>query len=449
MNISQSKIIQHDFNSSQQVEEAIQRISSKCFGVMPFHRNLLPEPLSSWVLDEAYRASFPPDYMAVSVMASLSILVSSKYKIKPKVYDDWFITPNLWGLAIGEPSIGKSSMLNSGINFLKKLDLHKAQQSTFLTNDTTIEKLGIVLSEQDHGIMVVRDEFSGWLRNLSKRGRENDKAFYLEAFNGNSSYRFDRLSRKSTVINELCVSLLGGLQPSWIRSLFDPDSTNFVNDGFIQRFQLAVWPDPFQREFIDQKPNYEIKQDIESIFEKIYENIQVSETRILGLSENSYEMFKDFFHENQRAMDQQSNDLLQEHFGKFDSLVCSIALIIQVFKEPESTEVDEVSFQFALDWIDYLKSHALKIYSAGNKLNVNGAITLIKNVSKLPKEFSVRHIQQKGWKDLSNQEEIKKAIIVLNSEDLIFQVDDSYGVKNKGRPKSPSYSFKFIGFLNN
>lgn len=39
----------------------------------------------------------------------------------------------------------------------------------YLTNDTTVEKLGELLNKNPNGIIVFRDELSGWLRSLSAR----------------------------------------------------------------------------------------------------------------------------------------------------------------------------------------------------------------------------------------------------------------------------------------
>lgn len=54
-------------------------------------------------------------------------------------------------------------------------------QERFRTNDATIEALHDLLSANPRGILVFRDELVGLLRGWEKQGREQDRAFYLEA----------------------------------------------------------------------------------------------------------------------------------------------------------------------------------------------------------------------------------------------------------------------------
>jgi putative DNA primase/helicase len=51
----------------------------------------------------------------------------------------------------------------------------------YLVNDTTVEKLGEVLNQNPNGLLLFRDELSGFLHTMDRRGHENDRAFYCEA----------------------------------------------------------------------------------------------------------------------------------------------------------------------------------------------------------------------------------------------------------------------------
>jgi len=56
-------------------------------------------------------------------------------------------------------------------------------------------------------MLVLRDELSGWLRALDKPGREGDREFYLEAWNGTGSYTVDRIGRGTIHIPTLTLGL--------------------------------------------------------------------------------------------------------------------------------------------------------------------------------------------------------------------------------------------------
>ena len=49
------------------------------------------------------------------------------------------------------------------------------------------------MSENPSGIMVMRDELSGWLSQLDRPGREGERAFCLQAWNGDTGHTIDRI----------------------------------------------------------------------------------------------------------------------------------------------------------------------------------------------------------------------------------------------------------------
>ena len=50
----------------------------------------------------------------------------------------------------------------------------------FKTNDATIQKLGELLRDNPTGLLLYRDELSGWLSSLRQEGRDGDREFFLE-----------------------------------------------------------------------------------------------------------------------------------------------------------------------------------------------------------------------------------------------------------------------------
>ena len=50
--------------------------------------------------------------------------------------------------------------------------------------DATIERIAEILSHQDCGATLVRDELSGWLNGMDRYGRGSDRPFWLEAKGG-------------------------------------------------------------------------------------------------------------------------------------------------------------------------------------------------------------------------------------------------------------------------
>ena len=83
----------------------------------------------------------------------------------------------------------------------------------YLVNDTTVEKLGELLNHHPNGLLLFRDELSGWHHTMERPGHENDRAFYCEAWNGTSAYTYDRIGRGTLHIRAACLSVLSGRRP--------------------------------------------------------------------------------------------------------------------------------------------------------------------------------------------------------------------------------------------
>lgn len=244
-------------------------------------------------------------------------LIGRKFGISPKRHDDWTVVPNLWGAAVGRPAMLKSPALAEIMKPLDRLvaeareeyereyaayereaSMHKAEAKArekdleaaareavksgdrlkleeaadkqrdagepeepeprrYKTEDPTVEKLCDLLISNPQGILVHRDELSGWLRSLDKQGRESDRSLYLEAWNGTGSYEVDRIGRGSLYVPALCVSILGGIQPGPLSSyVWEATQGSEGNDGLLQRFQLLVWPDsPKKWRNVDRYPD--------------------------------------------------------------------------------------------------------------------------------------------------------------------------------------------------
>jgi putative DNA primase/helicase len=53
-----------------------------------------------------------------------------------------------------------------------------------VTNDTTVESLGVILQQNANGVLVFRDEMLSLLDRLDLEQNVSQKGFYLTAWNG-------------------------------------------------------------------------------------------------------------------------------------------------------------------------------------------------------------------------------------------------------------------------
>jgi len=125
----------------------------------------------------------------------------------------------------------------------------------YKTNDSTVEKLGELLRENPAGLLVLRDELVGLIATWEREGREGERAFFLEAWNGNQSFDTDRIGRGHISIPNLCASVFGGIQPDKLTVYLEQAAHTLANDGMLQRFQVLVYPDPRRWEWRDRAPD--------------------------------------------------------------------------------------------------------------------------------------------------------------------------------------------------
>ncbi len=98
-----------------------------------------------------------------------------------------------------------------------------------------MEGLQDILSRQDRGIGVLRDELAGFIGAMDKysgngNGGAADRAFWLQSFNG-GSHVVDRVGRGTVAINNLLATICGGIQPDRLAQF-----SNLADDGLWQRF---------------------------------------------------------------------------------------------------------------------------------------------------------------------------------------------------------------------
>ncbi len=125
-----------------------------------------------------------------------------------------------------------------------ELAIIESSQRRLIAVDVTFESLHQLLAENPAGVFVIRDELTGWLASLERQGRESERSFYLECWNGDTRLSVDRIGRGSIHVEHCCVSLFGGISTARLRAyLADALRDGPSNDGLIQRFQLLVWPD--------------------------------------------------------------------------------------------------------------------------------------------------------------------------------------------------------------
>lgn len=476
--------------------------------VPAFDEALFPGPLRPALRDVAHRMQCPPDWLAVSWLVMLGAVVGNRCGIRPKQLDtSWLVVPNLWGAIVAEPSQLKTPTLNAALYPLKQLDSevrkqfadqlreHEADAEVlkarkdalkaqikkaadkgleaeltrlrddlaaweaitpptarrYLVNDSTVEKLVELLQDNPRGLLVFRDELMGLLSSWEKQGRESDRQFYLEAWNGTGDYGSDRIGRGSLYVQNCCLSLLGGIQPDKIASYLR-QTLHGENDGTMQRFALLTWPDTRPFKYVDERPNQAAQLAAANLLRRLdeFDPIAAGATLLPGdhipafqFSPAAQESFVMWLTEWQQQLCS-GNDApaLVQHLTKYRKLYPALALLFHLLDVVSGVAtpgpVSQTAAELAGRWCIYFEAHARRLYAFG--IAGTGASTLGEHLRAglLKSPFKARDVQRKGWQGLQDQ-----AAVIVALEELMdagwLREERLPKPSGIGRPTSPSY----------
>jgi putative DNA primase/helicase len=448
--------------------------------VMPFDERFLPPALRPLVVDTAERMQVPIDFPAAAGQVCLAGAVNRRALVQPKDADSsWIVVPNLWGDVIGPPGFMKTPAMQALTRPLNRMqagwhtdyvhvmrqyaqeqeefDLRlgawkeefkkaakkgrptparplgepeKPQLRRLLINDSTFEKMHETMAANPAGILVIRDELTGWLAQLDKPGREGERAFCLQAWNGDTPFTLDRIGRGTIYVPACCMSMLGGITPGRLRSyLADALQDGPANDGLIQRFQISVWPDMDPNWVPINKPaNEKAEFEAERVFRRLFD-LDAENPRRFFFEPDAQELFWAWLAELEAKV--RGNELhpaLTAHLAKYRSLMPSLALLSCLAGEPqrESISLDDARRAAAL--CEYYESHARRMYSCVITPQMRAAHELAGKIKQhkvgANGSFSCRDIYLKGWSGLTSPELVGQAAEVLEDAHWIKRLAD-------------------------
>ena len=477
-----------------------------------FDYELLPDALRPWVRDVAERIQCPPDFCAVTALWALGVAVGRRLGIRPKERDDWTVIPNLWGVLVGRPSVMKSPAMKEMLRPLHRIEAeakraHESDQADFaamqlvaearrkaaakkldaaakkgdadddeladlarqasaaetdaapsrrryVTNDATHETLGVLSAENPAGIGIVADELKRLLASLERAGHEDARGFLLEGWNGDGRYATDRIGRGNVEADALCLSLIGGIQPGPLASfLRGAVKGGEEDDGLMQRFSLAVWPEvAAEWRDVDRWPDSEARTRAHDVYQTLAgltreqlldvgaEADDEDGVPFLRFDAGGLALFRDWrtgMENRTRAGDM--NEAMEAHLTKYRKLVPAVALLTHLADWAAAPDllsvlaVPAVAVSRAILWAEYLEAHARRLYAEEVESAIPAAHGLLDKINSgvfgrpgddgTPVRFDPRTVYRKGWSRLTTPEAVAEAAAVLIECGWLAEVD--------------------------
>lgn len=356
-------------------------------------KGLLPPIIEEFALINARTMGADAGALAASALTVCAAAIPDRVQVQVKRHSSgWTESPRIWVAIVGDPSAKKSPIINEASRPLKLIDarmfaeyrearqaydaLDKAQQAStpppkqarVRIEDTTIEAAQEVLRDSPNGVLCLQDELSGWFGSMDKysggRGAAKDRAFWLQSFNG-GPYVVNRVGRGASMIDNLSVCMLGGIQPDPIRRL----AAEAHDDGLLQRLFPIVVP-PASVGVDEPAPPVAFK------YAALIERLHGMERAKKGLGEldlrfdNGAQAIRDGLelehHELQIAWES-INKKLASHIGKLDGLFARLCVVwhcIESDGDRPAAEIPEaVASRVAAFMRRFLLPHAIAFYT--------------------------------------------------------------------------------------
>jgi hypothetical protein len=452
--------------------------------VPPCRPDMLPSTLRPWLADIAERMNVPLDMVAIPALVAAGGLIGRRVGIRPQQRTDWQEAGNLWGCVVAPPGAKKSPAASEALGPLKALEGEAAERNAaaladfelakrvhklaneaaekaartairnngdamaalraapapdapierrYLTSDATAEKLGEICAANPQGVTVHRDELLSLFADLDREERASARGFFLSGWNGSESYTFDRIARGTIRIPAVNISLFGTTQPDRI-ARYMADSLHRFNDGMVQRLQLLAWPD-FAGAYVecDRAALSAARQAAWRFYSELA-RLDTQELRadwdetagpghfpFLRFTPDAQVLFSGWMEGLERQLrGGELEPALMAHLAKYRGLVPRLALLCHIANDAIGP-VRSDALHMAIQWADYLESHARRAYGALSLDSVSAARSIWRRIMRgdLPQPFTARDIRRKGWSGLAKQERVEGGLKALCEADWL------------------------------
>lgn len=386
--------------------------SSPAEAYRPFPVDALPEPLSSLVTEAAAAIGCDEAYLGLPALTVAGAAIGTTRRLELKA--GYAAPPILWSVIVGESGTAKTPALNVVLEPVREhegrlreehrldLDDYELKAEAYekaraawrsskasdvepprrpaepagkraLVVDTTVEALAVVMADNARGLLLARDELSGWLggfdRYSGKAGGGSDEAFYLSSYNG-IRHDVDRRTggRRTIHVRQAALSVTGGIQPAVLRRALGAERRE---SGLLARLLLAA-PPPRPQKWTEAEVSIFTRQAYHDLLGRLYE-IQPDidgegreAARILRLSYEAKKAWIEFHDLHADELAEHVGDLAAA-WSKLRDTAARIALIVHETKIAAGQKVDELevdadSMRRAITLVEWLKYETRRVY---------------------------------------------------------------------------------------
>ena len=236
------------------------------------------------------------------------------------------------------------------------------------TSDATIEALADLLEQNPRGLMMVRDELTGWVRSMNqyKGGKGADRQAWLSFWSG-APVIVNRKSRKSPIVLSMpFVGVVGCLPPDVLTDLTDERGRE---DGFIHRI-LFAYPEPMAPRWTEAVATEPTMRGYAQVVQRLLalQDHEGAGPRVVPFTPQGRAAYVELVTELYTLLDSPDCPAsMRGPLAKLEGYAARLALILQMSRlaagETETEAIDETSTLGAAALVHYFRVHARRVYA--------------------------------------------------------------------------------------
>lgn len=374
----------------------------------PFPVGELPEPLARFCNEVADSVGCDPSFPALVALSVCSSAVGTTRQVCIK--RGWFAPGIIWSLLIGESGTQKSPgfrLAMAPLNERQQRDAesfgaadaaYKADLKTYrrdlkqwerkqegeepeqptrptrsrcVVKDATIEALAPILNENPRGVLLARDELSGWLagfdRYSGKSAASSEVPKWLEIY-GCESITIDRKTgdERFLFVRRPFVSIAGGIQPAILSRVLTAEH----KDNGLQSRLLMTFPPRQPKAWRDDEVSSATQSAYSDLIRALFElkpDTSGDESRpaTLTLNDEARELYKAYVNRTGSEQSAMSGHLASQ-WSKLEETPARLAIILHSVRQVTSGvedhwQIDELTMQTAINLAEWFKHETLRI----------------------------------------------------------------------------------------
>ncbi len=353
----------------------------------PFPVDLLPTPIRSFIVEGSKATGVDPTMYVLPVLAVCAAAIGTTRRVRIK--RTWLEPSILWTVPVARSGQVKSPPFDDAVRPLKMRETQslrdhedvllehdanitrweiankawkskgheenpdppskptKPEPSRLITTDPTTEAITLLLSHNPRGLLLCRDELSGWFNsfNCYRGGRGSDISCWDEMYCGKMMIGDRKTGDKTIHVDHASVSITGTIQPRILRRVLTQE---YFEAGLSARLLLAM-PPPRRKRWTDS----ELSEDAELVYDHIIGNLLTLKHRDesgghtsavdIPFTPDALKLFVEFYDQHAIVQEQTADDDLAAAFAKLEAVAARLAMIFHFIRWADD-DLDDPDF---------------------------------------------------------------------------------------------------------